>query len=1164
MNEIYNNMATKVSIVFSIFVLFLIVSPSLSNINKDAINRDKNINDSPNKDDVDTLEENKGRDLNVSLINRLFPSIFGNIFKGIFESNKENNLKEISELTHSESSLISDEQLDDSTNYRDLNYHDLTGFANKDIITDNQPFGPTIQELLTTDLIALGIQAIIKRKYHNLRFSQEFSFESLVHCFEPVANNTNILENHVDVDKFVNCCTRDILNLVDLRLDEQLSGLSINTLDICIDLRNVLEDTGIAFRFSFIWISKIAEKPLGLSGPNLVMNFPMKYSYFRFCNIPRLPLDIVFDVDQTLLTMIPVSQIHSNDSVIMVELNEIPSIFDRNKDYNFTMRRSSDNTIRYSIPHEVHLNPQAVGLLFSLYYRRVIDPCIGSLTIFSAGYNTVLKFKSAIDIENVLSPSRYHLHDIFLELFPDDNEIIWATERPALMTSRDLNSYNVQLPPVDKQFLNFNRSKDSELRSNFIDNKSGFQELVYNGLPFFVKDMQRYRLHITLQKGKSSQAYQMLVKDLNPIFLRTLRKYQTMKRYPIMTHPFNSPLLYENNRPMILLVDDEILHFTYACSLESWSDNVLIAWTEKLSPIPINTTLKFFLPLPYQHIQPVPINISNFTRELNNILNLDYIESMTYQFSNKNSDEIKTKKKKNKKTTKKKKNKGNIEQFLSSSSIDFAWPSDSTPNSDKFFVNDLGLNSVSPSRLLQMVYLSNNPESMTCPYDIQNIKLYYIAMMIPCELFFVLYKNIIKENDNNIQTKNITKLINMVDMFFITNERKVQECSRFISSISGVMAYKDSKNIFYKRVIYSHIPSIAGIRSLVGLPIQRTLILWLQLPNSLDSYYKIWEEMDIQCDKLEQELQDTNYEPLYQNNTINLCGTLGDKSVNDVENIIILEPLKSYSTISKTNNTSIENIGEVVDIVEILVVIDKYIYVATNTIVENMYSLLDKPANVLVSQAIINKLIYSICYGIVAELNDQIYLNVCHLGKPPFSRPILRLNQFDWISLAFEQNLANMNASLVFPIIEILESMNMVNLISSYNNQFFKNRLVFQPGFVGLSYATIDFSTYDNNDNDIDGYIYSETNKYFDMDSDLKRYLVDSLSSMDYEPFFVEQCTVFLSAISQVIRNKKTKESNTFRKANQKDILEKEFLNREFCENIRKFIEDKVPEFFQI
>ncbi|OII71952.1 hypothetical protein cand_031310 [Cryptosporidium andersoni] len=1149
MNEIYNNMTTKVSIILSIFVLFLIVSPSLSNINKDAINLDKITNDSPNKDNVDTLEENQEQDFNVSLINRLLPSIFGNIFKEKIELNKENNLKEIFELNDSESSLISDEQSDDSRNYTD--------------ITDNQPFGPTIQELLTTDLIALGIQAIIKRKYHNLRFSQEFSFESLVHCFEPVANNTNILENHVDVDKFVKCCTRDILDLVDLRSDDQLSGLNINTLDICIDLRNVLEDTGIAFRFSFIWISKVAEKSLGLSGPNLVMNLPMKYSYFRFCNIPRLPLDIVFDVDQTLLTMIPVSQIRSNDSIIMVELNEIPNIFDRNKDYNFAMRRSSDNIIKYSIPHEVHLNPQAVGLLFSLYYRRIIDPCIGSLTIFSAGYNTVLKFKSAIDIENVLGSSRYHLHDIFLELFPDDNEIIWATERPALMTSRDLNSYNVQLPPVDKQFLNFNRSRDFELRYNFIDNKSGFQELVYNGLPFFVKDMQRYRLHITLQKGKSSQAYQMLVKDLNPTFLRTLRKYQTMKRYPIMTHPFNSPLLYENNRPMILLVDDEILHFTYACSLESWSDNVLIAWTEKLGPIPINTTLKFFLPLPYQHIQPLPINISNFTRELNNILNLDYAESMTYQFSNNNSDKVGTKKRKNKKTTKKKKNKGNVEQFLSSSSVDFVWPSDSTPNSDTFFVNDLGLNSVSPSRLLQIVYPSNNPESMICPYDIQNIKLYYIAMMIPCELFFVLYKNILEENDdNNIQTKNITKLVNMVDMFFITNERKVQECSKFISSISGIMAYKDSKDIFYKRVIYSHIPSIVGIRSLVGLPIQRTLILWLQLPNSLDSYHKIWEEMDIQGNKLEQELQDTNYEPLYHNNTMNLCGTLGDKSVNDAENIIIFEPLKSYSNISKTNNTSTENIEEMIDIVKVLFTIDKYIYAATNTIVEGMHSLLDKPANVLVSQAIINKLIYSICYGIVAELNDQIYLNVCHLGKPPFSRPILRQNQFDWISLAFEQNLANMNASLVFPVVKTLESMNMVNLISSYNNQFFKNRLVFQPGFVGLSYATIDFSTY-NDDNDIDEYIYSEANKDFDMDSDLKRYLVDSLSSMDYEPFFVEQCTVFLSAISQVIKNKKTKESNIFRRVNQRYILEKEFLNREFCENIRQFIEEKVPEFFQ-
>ncbi|KAH8584955.1 uncharacterized protein ELE39_000906 [Cryptosporidium sp. chipmunk genotype I] len=1035
--------------------------------------------------------------------------------------------------------------------------------------------GQSIQEQLSSDLLALGMQAVLKRKYNEIRLSSKFSFEEMTKClFEDNHSKKEdiSMDDGRDYSKsFIECCSSyipDVLGKSTLKLINK-KDLKEYISSFCTDLKLMLEEIGIAFRIPFKWLPSASEKlsflsKLKISGSkNLVNNK-------KYCHLPRKTLDIVFDVDLTLLTMVPVFEVTPGEKSIMLEMLEVPQeLKAEGRDFKFNTRRASDDTVRYNIPHEVHLNPQTMGLLFSMYYRRFLDPCVGSLSILSAGFNTILKFATSMDIEPILSPSRFHLSDTIMELFPDDNESSWATERPSLQAFRENRISSIPLPPlhVSVTEANFDNEKPQKLIRSFPE---GFPEIVYNGLPFLVKDMQRYRLHSTLQKGSSSFDYMLLSDELNPMFLNTLRFYQTMKRYPILTHPFNNPKLFSNNRPLSLLVDDELLHFTYACSMEAWSDNILIAWTEKLGPREIKIPFsKYYLPIPLQHNQPRPIKMGDFSRNLNIMMNLDYFEGLTYQISQLKS--LNTTSKSN--LGKEKRSKAfeelkDMEQFLSSvSENELDWSGNLNIQRDYLFNINNSTNSITPGKLLQLVYPDddNSNNMFSCPYDISNIKIFYIVLILPCEVLYMMHRKL--KQIQNDKKDSFYKLVKMIDMFIVTNEKKEEICDRFISSLSGVIAFKNEESLFNKKVIYSSIPSLAALKSVVGLPIYRTITIWLQNSNLFEDSHVLRAEMEKDVEFMENNLKDTSYEPLSVPKQLQ-NGIIYDRSVYDIESLIILEPIrgKFAREISKFN--SLQEIDDAMGLLKLLTTIRNSLEVGYRDVKKRVN--MENPTSVT-SQSVIALLIYSICYGVAVEHFSKFHLNICNLPRPAFSRPVLRRNQQDWMKFAITNVLTNLNIKLSFPIARLFERKFDASIYVSNPKSALFNSL-FQPYFSGIPYKpfknkvesteNFDESEKPNAFNSIKS--NRDTREIFKknlimLHDDLLEYLINSLSSLDYMPFFVRQCISVTTAFVRFQIQKSEEERN--------NGVPKP-LNNELasivCQSIQDYLQKKVPKFFKL
>ncbi|KAF7457475.1 Signal peptide region containing protein [Cryptosporidium felis] len=1043
--------------------------------------------------------------------------------------------------------------------------------------------GISIQEQLSSDLLALGTQAILKRKYNSIRFSSKFSFEDMTKClFEDKTSKSDGINTQVETnynDTFVECCSSYIINVLGKATskNKKKADLEKYISEFCTDLKEILEEMGIAFRIPFKWLPSASEKISFLSklkitgSKNLVNNK-------KYCHLPRKTLDIVFDVDLTLLTMVPVHEVTPGEKSIMLEMLEIPSeLKTEGKELKFATRRASDSTIRYNIPHEVHLNPQTIGLLFSLYYRRFLDPCVGSLSILSAGFNTILKFATSMDIEPIMSPSRFHLSDTLLELFPDDNERLWATERPSLLAFRENRISSVQIPPlhVSRSEKSQDREKPQKLIRSFSE---GFPELVYNALPFLVKDMQRYRLHITLQKGSTTYDYMLLSEELNPNFLNTLRYYQTMKRYPILTHPFNSPKLFSNNKPLVILIDDELLHFTYACSMEAWSDNVLIAWTEKLGPRELKTPFsKYYLPIPLQHINPKPIRMGELSRNLNMMMNLDYFEGLTFQISQLRS--LNATLKSN--LTKEKRSKAfedlkDMEQFLSSvNENELDWSGNLNTQRDHLFNINItdSSNSITPNKLLQLVYPEeqNSKNMFSCPYDISNIKLFYIVMVVPCEVLFIIFRKI-KELEGSEETRKtgtereqVIRLVKMVDMFVITNEKKDELCDRFISSLSGSIAFKNQNTIFYKKVIYSSIPSLPVLKFVTGLPIYRTITIWLQSFSIFEEFPKLRLEAERQISLIETSLQNTDYEPIITSNHTQ-SGIIYDRSAYDIENLVILEPIKGklYKDTTKSNT---KDISDAFDIFKLLSTIRGSLELAYRDVKKRMN--LENPTSVT-SQAVIGILMYSICYGIAVEKFSKLHLNICNLGRPVFSRPLLRRNQMDWMRFSLTNTLTDLNIKLSFPIARSFERRFESSIYVSNPKTPLSNSL-FQPYFSGTPYRPVKSKVECNeslqdqskSSNFCSGFSKNTREvvkkNLVMLHDDILEYLVNSLSSLDYQPYFIRQC---VSVTTSFVRFQTS--------ASQKETLEgvsrpsNNELAAKVCQTLQDYLQERVPEFFKI
>ncbi|POM81969.1 hypothetical protein CmeUKMEL1_00050 [Cryptosporidium meleagridis] len=1038
--------------------------------------------------------------------------------------------------------------------------------------------GQSIQEQLSSDLLALGVQAVLKRKYNEIRLSSKFSFEEMTKCLfvddHSKKENINIDNGHDYRKSFVECCSSyipDVLGKSTLKLINK-ADIKEYISNFCTDLKLMLEEIGIAFRIPFKWLPSASEKlsflsKLKISGSkNLVNNK-------KYCHLPRKTLDIVFDVDLTLLTMIPVLEVTPGEKSIMLEMLEVPQeLKAEGKDFKFNTRRASDNTIRYNIPHEVHLNPQTIGLLFSLYYRRFLDPCVGSISILSAGFNTILKFATSMDIEPILSPSRFHLSDTLMELFPDDNESSWATERPSLQAFKENRISSVPLPPlhVSVTDTNFDNGKPQKLIRSFSE---GFPEIVYNGLPFLVKDMQRYRLHSTLQKGSSSFDYMILSEELNPMFLNTLRLYQTMKRYPILTHPFNNPKLFSNNRPLSLLVDDELLHFTYACSMEAWSDNILIAWTEKLGPREVKIPFsKYYLPIPLQHTQPKPIKMGDFSRNINMMMNLDYFEGLTYQISQLKS--LNTTGKSN--LGKEKRSKAfeelkDMEQFLSSvSENDLEWSGNfNIQRNDLFNINiNNKTSSITPSKLLQLVYPdANNSNNMfSCPYDITNVKIFYMVVILPCEVLYMMHRKL--KQIKNDKKDPFYKLVKMIDMFVVGNEKKDELCDRFISSLSGVIAFKNEESLFNKKVIYSSIPSLAALKSVVGLPIYRTITIWLQSTSLFEEPHILGTEMGKNVEIMEDQLKNTPYEPLSAPKQLQ-NGIIYDRSVYDIESLIILEPVRGKFTREVLKFVDIKEVDDLLGLPKLLTTIRNSLELGYRDLKKRVN--LENPSSAT-SISIIAVLVYSICYGIAVEHFSKFHLNICNLPRPAFSRPVLRRNQQDWMKFAVTNVLTNLNIKLSFPIARSFERKLEASIYVSNPKSALYNSL-FQPYFSGIPYkpyksrveSNQSFTENGNKSNmfnpfksDKDHHEIFKKNLIM-LHDDLLEYLINSLSSLDYMPFFVRQCISVTTAFVRFQIQKTEEEKNNGAPKPSNDELASIV-----CQNIQDYLQKKVPEFFKL
>ncbi|KAJ1606985.1 putative signal peptide-containing secreted protein [Cryptosporidium canis] len=1036
--------------------------------------------------------------------------------------------------------------------------------------------GQSIQEQLSSDLLALGMQAVLKRKYNEIRLSSKFSFEEMTKClFEDDHSKKEGIISGGDRDfskSFVECCNSyipDVLGKGTLKFLKRTDPEKY-ILSFCMDLKLMLDEIGIAFRIPFKWLPSASERlsflsKLKISGSkNLVNNK-------KYCHLPRKTLDIVFDVDLTLLTMVPVFEVTPGEKSIMLEMLEVPQeLKAEGRDFKFNTRRASDNTIRYNIPHEVHLNPQTIGLLFSLYYRRFLDPCVGSIGILSAGFNTILKFATSMDIEPILSPSRFHLSDTILELFPDDNERSWATERPALLAFKENRITSIPIPPLHVSTAD--TATDDEKSQKFIRSfPDGFPELVYNGLPFLVKDMQRYRLHATLQKGSSSYDYMLMSEELNPMFLNTLRLYQTMKRYPILTHPFNNPNLFSNNRPMSLLVDDELLHFTYACSMEAWSDNILIAWTEKLGPREVKIPFsKYYLPIPLQHNNPRPIKMGEFSRNLNVMMNLDYFEGLTYQIS-----QLKSLNASGKHSLGKDKNQNGIEelndmeQFLSSASeSELDWSGNLNIHRDNLFnINSTdSTSSITPSKLLQLVYPDgeNSQNMFSCPYDISNIKIFYIALIVPCEALYLIHRKL--QDINNDKKDPIYKLIKMIDMFVVTNERKEEICDKFISSLSGVLAFKNEENVLNRKVIYSSVPSLAALKSVLGLPIYRTITIWLQNSNLFEESQLLRNEVEREVLLMESRLKDTSYEPLTSPKQIQ-HGIIYDRSVYDIESLIILEPIRSKVIREVSKFNTIQELEESMGLIRLLTTIRNSLELGYRDVKKRIN--LENPTAVT-SQAVISVLMYSMCFGIAVEQFSKFHLNVCNLPRPVFSRPVLRRNQQEWMKFAITNVLTELNIKLSFPITRSFERKLEASIYVSNPKSSLFNSL-FQPYFSGTPYKPIKnkMESDQSSQNSDHSNIYNSIKSNRDsrevsrknlvmLHDDLLEYLINSLSSLDYMPFFVRQC---ISVTTAFVRFQGPKVEPVKSGAQKPSNIE---LASIVCKEIQDYLQKKVPQFFKL
>ncbi|OII74510.1 uncharacterized protein cubi_00063 [Cryptosporidium ubiquitum] len=1035
--------------------------------------------------------------------------------------------------------------------------------------------GQSIQEQLSSDLLALGMQAVLKRKYNEIRLSYKFSFEEMTKClFEDNYSKKKDIDmdsGHDYRESFIDCCNSYIPDVLGKGTFKFLNkkDQKVYILNFCTDLKLMLEDIGIAFRIPFKWLPSASEKlsflsKLKISGSkNLVNNK-------KYCHLPRKTLDIVFDVDLTLLTMVPVFEVTPGEKSIMLEMLEVPQeLKTERRDFNFATRRASDDTIRYNIPHEVHLNPQTIGLLFSLYYRRFLDPCVGSLSILSAGFNTVLKFATSIDIEPILSPSRFHLSDTILELFPYENENSWATERPSLLAFKENRISSVPIPPlhVSTNEFNANHEKPQKLIRSFPE---GFPELLYNGLPFLVKDMQRYRLHTTLQKGSSSFDYMLLSDELNHMFLNTLRFYQTMKRYPILTHPFNNPKLFSNNRPLSLLVDDELLHFTYACSMEAWSDNILIAWTEKLGPREIKTPFsKYYLPIPLQHNNPKPIKMGDFSRNLNMMMNLDYFEGLTYQISQLKSLNTTEKSKLGKERRSKAIDElKDMEQFLSSvSENELDWSGNLDIHRDNLFNININnsTNSITPGKLIQLVYpdSENSKNMFSCPYDITNVKIFYIVLIVPCEILFMMHSKL--KRIQNDKKDSFYKLVKIIDMFVVTNERKEEVCDRFISSLSGIIAFKNEESLFNKKVIYSSIPSLAVLKSVIGLPIYRTITIWLQNSSLFEDSQLINHEMEKEVEFMENILKDTAYVPLTTPKQLQ-NGIIYDRSIHDIESLIILEPIKSKFNREAFKLNNLQESNEIMGLLKLLTTIRNSLELGYRDVRKRVN--MENPTAVT-SQSVIAILIYSMCYGIAVEQFSKFHLSVCNLPRPVFSRPILRRNQQDWMRFAITNVLTNLNIKLSFPIARSFERKLEASIFVTNSKSTLFNSL-FQPYFSGIPYKPIRKKVeYSENLLENEKNIYN--NIKFNKDSreiskknlimlhdDLLDYLINSLSSLDYMPFFVRQCVSVTTAFVRFQSQKNEQDNDEVPKPSNNELA------AVVCQTIQDYLQQKVPQFFKI
>ncbi|KAK6589108.1 hypothetical protein RS030_233527 [Cryptosporidium xiaoi] len=1151
------------------------------------------------------LNESTTNNSNVTIVD-LFDELIGNITssKGYeFGGDFSKDHKKMDQDTQSVDYIDITSNLD-STNELSFGSFDGSSFADDFFddekhasqtlkILDNSKQkhrGLSIQEQLSADLLALGLQAILKRKYKTLIILNSFSFEKMSRCLyrdrSPDAKNDSSSEYNFK-ENFVGCCVNYIPNHIDsgsLKNYNKKTSKDEFYKNFCYDLENILDDISIAFKVPFKWLPMASEKisflsKLKISGSkNLVNNK-------KYCHLPRKTLDVVFDVDQTLLEMVPVFEVPQGRKSIMLEMFDIPQeLRDKKGNFTFQAKTSSNNKLRYNIPHEVHLNPQTIGLLFSLYYRRFLDPCVGSISILSAGFNTNLKFSNSIDIEGVLGSSRLHISDTLLEIFPNDNDPNWATERTSLMAYKENRITSVQIPPLTASEIDrkSEQTKPQKLIRSFED---GFRELVYNGLPYLVKDMQRFRLHTTLQKGSSSLEYKLLSDDLEPGFLNTLRFYQTMKRYPILTHPFNSPKLFSNNRPLSLLVDDELLHFTYACSLEAWSDNVLIAWTEKLGPREININYsRYYLPIPLQHTLPKPLNMGNFSRNLNMIMNLDYFEGLTLQIGELKSLNASNTSSNNKNKSKKLKDDANnnntsenlkdMEQFLSSvNDNELDWSGNIIEKSDNIFNIKLtnGSDSITPSKFLHLVYPDGNNLSnmFSCPYDISNVKLLYLTVIIPCELMFLLYNKLeelnnqadVLNNDELISQRNdLYWLIKMVNMFVVTNERRDKNCDNFISLLSGKIAYIDEGNVFNRKVIYSSIYSLSVLKTVVGLPIYRTITIWIQNSGILEDSQILKAEMEKEMKRMESKLSNTQYVPLQTSNQYP-PGTITEKSVYDIENLIILEPVRLKTIQEVQFYSTLKQLTDSINIFSLLETVKNSIELSYKDLGGRLR--LDEP-NSVTSQGAISLMMYSICYGIAIEHSNNFHLNICNIGKPVFSRPVLRKNQLDWFKYTFAKVMTSNGIKMSFPISRAFEKKYETFIFLGGNKIKNNSSTLFQPYFIGLDYKLIK-NVYDEDKDDIHNDNTNVSQK--DMikksstmlNDDLLYLLLLSLSSIDYKPFFVRQCVTVTVSLSRFhYKQKDHKIISGSKKIKNEDVAN--FI----CEKIRDYLSDHVPEFFKI